>query len=75
MWQQRPSGRPVEAADLDPVGCDREAIAHIDSQLVDARWRWLHAVWEEDVDRLQQARIAIDLLLERRFEIRQAAAA
>jgi hypothetical protein len=47
----------------------REAIAGVDAQIVNVRWRWLHAVWEEDFDRLEQSRVTIDRLLEQRFEI------
>jgi hypothetical protein len=49
----------------------REAIAGVDAQIVNVRWRWLHAVWEADVDQLELSRVAIDLLLEQRFAITQ----
>jgi hypothetical protein len=49
----------------------REAIAGVDAQIVNVRWRWLHAVWEEDADQLEQSRVTIDQLLEQRFEIAQ----
>jgi hypothetical protein len=49
----------------------RETIAGVDAQLVNVRWRWLHAVWEDDVDQLELSRVAIDLLLEQRFAITQ----
>jgi hypothetical protein len=58
----------VEAAAMPPY---REVVADVDSQIVNARWRWLHAEWEEDVERLVEAKVAIDMLLERRFEIMQ----
>jgi len=32
----------------------------------------LHAEWEEDVARLEEAKAAIDMLLEHRFEMMQA---
>lgn len=75
MGQQRLPGRPVEAVAGGRVGSDHGAIANVDSQIVSAHWRWLHAVWEEDVDQVERARAAVDVLLERRFEIMQAAAA
>lgn len=53
----------------------REVIADVDSEIVTAYWRRLHAEWEEDVERLERAKVAIDALLERRFEITQAQAA
>ena len=62
----------VEAA-AQPA--DREVIADVDSELVTAYWRRLHAEWEEDVAGLEHAKVAIDDLLERRFEIMQAQAA
>ncbi|MCW2645017.1 MAG: hypothetical protein JWP07_1126 [Pseudonocardiales bacterium] len=49
----------------------RETIAGVDAQIVNVRWRWLHAVWEEDVDQPELFRVAIDLLLEQRFAITQ----
>ncbi|MDT4905197.1 MAG: hypothetical protein QOH52_3213 [Pseudonocardiales bacterium] len=49
----------------------REAIAGVDAQLVNVRWRWLHAVWEADGAQLELSRVAIDLLLEQRFAIMQ----
>lgn len=51
-----------------------ETIGDVDTRIVNARWRWLHGVWEENVDEVELARVAIDVLLERRFEITQAAA-
>ena len=50
----------------------REAVAFVDSQIVNAHWRWLHARWAEDSEESERAMIAIDLLLDRRFEIMQA---
>jgi hypothetical protein len=53
----------------------RETIAGVDAQLVNVRWRWLHAVWEGDGDQVELSRVAIDLLLEQRFAITQTRAA
>ncbi len=53
----------------------REVIADVDSEIVTIYRRRLHAEWEEDVERLEQAKVAIDVLLERRFKIMQAQAA
>jgi hypothetical protein len=53
----------------------RETVAGVDAQLVNARWRLLHAVWEKDADQLEQSRIAIDQLLEQRFEMTRARSA
>jgi hypothetical protein len=53
----------------------RAAIALVDSQIVNAHWRWLHAVWGERPEELEQAKIAIDALLDRRLEIMRAPAA
>jgi hypothetical protein len=65
---QEPIQTVVEAvASPEP----REAIAGVDAQLVNVRWRWLHAVWEADGDQLELSRVAIDLLLEQRFAIMQ----
>ena len=47
----------------------RGGIAEVDSELVSAYWRRLHAEWEEDVNRLEQAKAEIDGLLDRRFEM------
>jgi hypothetical protein len=52
-----------------------ETIADIDVEIVSARWRWLHGGWEENVDAVNRAKAAIDLLLERRYNLMQAAAA
>jgi hypothetical protein len=51
-----------------------EAISDVDIRIVQARWRWLHAVWGESTDDVEVARVAIDALLEHRYEIMQAAA-
>jgi hypothetical protein len=53
----------------------REAIADVDSEIVNAHWRWLHAAWAQDFERLEQATLEMDMLLERRFQIMQAQAA
>jgi hypothetical protein len=47
----------------------REAIAVVDSQLVNAHWRWLHARWGEDAKGLDKATVEIDALLEQRFAL------
>ncbi|MDT4961591.1 MAG: hypothetical protein QOF87_1238 [Pseudonocardiales bacterium] len=52
-----------------------ETIADIDIQIVSARWRWLHSAWEGDFDAVYRAGAAIDVLLDRRNELMQAAAA
>jgi hypothetical protein len=52
-----------------------EAVTDVDIRIVRARWLWLHAVWGENPDEVEVARAAIDVLLERRYEITQAAAA
>jgi hypothetical protein len=52
-----------------------EAISDVDIRIVRARWRWLHAVWGESTDDVEEARVAIDALLERRYEITAAATA
>ncbi|MEP7178531.1 MAG: hypothetical protein ABI775_05545 [Pseudonocardiales bacterium] len=52
-----------------------ETIADIDVQIVSARWRWLHGTWDDKVDAVNRAKAAIDLLLERRYELMRAAAA
>jgi len=49
-----------------------EAIAAVDVQLVNLRWRWWHGEWAEDADRVARAMAAIDALLERRHELVQA---
>jgi len=41
-----------------------QTVGEVDAQIVNAHWRWLHGVWEDN---------AIDALLERRYEIVQAA--
>jgi hypothetical protein len=50
-----------------------ETIADVDIQIVSARWRWLHSTWEENADAVERAKVTIDLLLERRYELTQAA--
>jgi hypothetical protein len=52
-----------------------ETIADVDTQIVNARWRWWHGAWEKNVDQVDGAKAAIDVLLERRYELMQAAAA
>lgn len=68
-----------EAAEHESVQAARPVyrggIAEVDSELVTAYWRRLHAEWEEDVERLEKAKVAIDVLLEHRFEMMQAEAA
>jgi hypothetical protein len=51
-----------------------ETIADVDTQIVNARWRWWHGAWEKNVDQVDGAKAAIDVLLERRYELMQAAA-
>jgi hypothetical protein len=51
-----------------------ETIADIDVQIVSAHWRWLHSEWEGNVDAVNSNKAAIDLLLERRYKLMQAAA-
>ncbi|MEP7179329.1 MAG: hypothetical protein ABI775_09595 [Pseudonocardiales bacterium] len=51
-----------------------EAVSDVDVRIVRARWLWLHAVWGEDPDEVEVARAAIDVLLERRYEITRASA-
>lgn len=51
-----------------------ETIAEVDTRIVNARWRWLHGTWEKNVDEVERARVAIDALLERRYQIMQASA-
>ena len=62
------------AGAVEPIRISHEAVAEVDSQLVNARWRWLHAVWEQDAGRVEETTAAIDALLELRFEIMQSAA-
>jgi hypothetical protein len=50
-----------------------KTIADIDTQIVNARWRWWHGAWEKNVDLVDAAKAAIDVLLERRYEFMQAA--
>jgi hypothetical protein len=50
-----------------------KTIADIDTQIVNARWRWWHGAWEKNVDQVDAAKAAIDVLLERRYEFMQAA--
>jgi hypothetical protein len=52
-----------------------ETIADVDIQIVSARWRWLHSAWEGNVDAVERAKAAIDVLLDRRCELMQASAA
>ena len=51
-----------------------ETIADIDVQLVSARWRVLHNTWEGKAQAADRAAEAIDLLLERRYELMRATA-
>jgi hypothetical protein len=51
-----------------------ETIADIDIQIVSAHWRWLHSEWEGNIDGVNRAKAAGDLLLERRYKLMQAAA-
>jgi hypothetical protein len=51
-----------------------ETIADVDTQLVNARWRWWHGAWEKNADQVDGAKAVIDMLLERRYELMQAAA-
>ncbi|MCU1658128.1 MAG: hypothetical protein JWO57_2784 [Pseudonocardiales bacterium] len=75
MWQQRRAqGRPFEPIEQGRVENDNEAIADIDREIVSARSRWLDAVWEEDVERVERAMLVVDALLERRLEIMQVVA-
>jgi hypothetical protein len=72
--------RPVKTATQEFVEAAAKphyprAIADVDSQIVNAHSQWLHAAWEHDFERLEQAMLAIDMLLERRFRIMQAQAA
>jgi hypothetical protein len=52
-----------------------ETIADVDIQIVSARWRWLHSAWAGNVDEVVRAKAAIDVLLDRRYELMQAAVA
>jgi hypothetical protein len=51
-----------------------ESVSDVDVQILRARWHWLHAVWGENADQVEVARAAVDVLLERRYEITKAAA-
>jgi hypothetical protein len=51
-----------------------EQVSDVDIRIVRARWHWLHAVWGDNVVEVERARAAVDALLERRYEITQAAA-
>jgi hypothetical protein len=51
-----------------------ETIADVDTRIVNARWRLLHGTWADNVDEVELARVAIDVLLERRYQITQASA-
>ena len=51
-----------------------EAIAALDAQLVNLRWRRWHGEWAEDADRVAWAMAAIDALLERRHELAKGSA-
>ncbi|HEY7046106.1 MAG TPA: hypothetical protein VH373_02720 [Jatrophihabitantaceae bacterium] len=65
-----PRTDPGEADDQESIrAAAARNVAEVDSELVTAYWRRLHAVWDEDVERLEEAREAIDVLLERRFEL------
>jgi hypothetical protein len=52
-----------------------ETIADVDTQIVNARWRWWHGAWEKNVDQVDGGKAAIEVLMERRYELMQAAAA
>jgi hypothetical protein len=52
-----------------------ELIADIDTQIVNARWGWWHGSWEDNIDEVDCAKAAIDVLLDRRYELMQAVAA
>jgi hypothetical protein len=68
MPRTNPSREGTEQESSEAVA--RE-VAEIDSELVAAYWRRLHAVWDEDVEQLDEARAAIDVLLDRRLELTQ----
>ena len=51
-----------------------DSVSDVDINIVRARWRWLHAVWGEDADEVEVARAAVDVLLQRRYEIAKTAA-
>jgi hypothetical protein len=51
-----------------------ETIGDVDARIEDIRWRGLHGHWDANVDEVELARLAIDVLLERRYEIMHAAA-
>lgn len=72
MPRTNPSREGTEQESTEAVA--RE-VAEIDSELVAAYWRRLHAVWDENVEQLDEARAAIDVLLDRRFELMQAPSA
>jgi hypothetical protein len=52
-----------------------ETVADVDIQIVSARWRWLHSACQANADEVVRAKAAIDVLLDRRYELTQAAAA
>jgi hypothetical protein len=52
-----------------------ETIADVDTQLVNARWRWWHGRWAQNIDQVDGAKAVIDVLLERRYELMQTACA
>jgi hypothetical protein len=52
-----------------------ETIADVDAKIVSTRWRWLHGTWEGNLDAVERAKAAIDVLLERRYELMQVATA
>lgn len=49
-----------------------DTIAEVDAQIVNARWRWLHGVWDGNEDQVTRAKFAIDVLLDRRCELMRA---
>jgi hypothetical protein len=51
-----------------------DTVTDVDTQIVNARWQWLHCVWEQRVHDIELARVAVDVLLERRHELMLAAA-
>ncbi len=46
-----------------------ETIAEVDTQIVMARWRVWHGVWERNSEQVESAKKAIDVLLDRRYEL------
>jgi hypothetical protein len=50
-----------------------ESIADVDTEIINARWRMWHGGWEDNADQVDLAKAAIDLLLERRYELMRAA--